>query len=111
MRAARRWGISNPNATLELETKVTLIASKDQIAVANRYAVSRKPGDGSLEMVNRTMQALEQVAREWGKPPERFFWVPSVTLGVAPDAKELGELLTRALRKEGVEVKVVNVTR
>jgi hypothetical protein len=111
MRAARRWGISNPKATLELETKVTLIVRNDQIAVANRYAVSRKSGDGSLEMVNRTMQALEQVAREWGKPPERFYWVPSVTLGVAPDAGKLGALLTQALRKEGVEVKVVNVTR
>ncbi len=111
MRAARRWGISNPNATLELETKVTLIVRNDQIAVANRYAVSRKPGDASLEMVNRTMQALEQVAREWGKPPERFYWVPSVTLGVAPDADELGAMLTQALRKEGVEVKVVNVAR
>jgi len=111
MRAARRWGISNPNATLELEKRVTLIVRNDQIAVANRYAVSRKEGDASFEMVNRTMQALEQVARQWGKPPERFCWVPSVTLGVAPDGGELSVVLTRALRKEGVEVKVVNVTR
>ena len=111
MRAARRWGISNPNATLELEKRVTLIVRNDQIAVANRYAVSRKEGDASFQMVNRTMQALEQVAREWGKPPERFYWVPSVTLGVAPDGGELSVLLTRALRKENVEVKVVNVTR
>lgn len=108
-RGRKRWGLFSPNATLELEQKVALIVSNDRIAVANRYAVSRKPGSTSIEMVNRTVLALEQVAREWGQPPERFFWVPSVTLGVTPDAGELGLLLARVLRKEGLEVKIVDL--
>lgn len=111
LKAPRRWGIVNPNASLELEQKVTLIVGADQIAVANKYAVSRKPEGSSFDMVNRTVQALDQVAREWGRPPERFFWVPSVTLGVEPGAAELGLLLSRTLRKEGLEVKVVDLKR
>lgn len=111
VRGLRRWGISDPNASLELEKKVTLIVRKDRIAVANRYAVTRQPDGSGAEMVNRTVQAMEQVAREWGNPPRRFYWVPSVTLGVAPDAGDIGVLLTNVLRKEGVEVKVVNIAR
>lgn len=108
-RGRKRWGLSKPNASLELEQKVTLIVRSEQIAVDGKYAVSRKSAGTSIEMVNRTVLALEQVAREWGQPPERFFWVPSVTLGVSSDAAELGLLLARTLRKEGLEVKVVDV--
>lgn len=72
-----------------------------RVIIANQLQVTRKPGLSSIEITNRTVLALEQVAKTWGLPAPRFYWVPSVKLDFQPEERALGSLIEKALENAG----------
>lgn len=106
VKTRRRWGIDNPGATLGLEQPVALIVTDRRVVIASRYQVTRLADRSSLDIVNRTVSAIDRIALEWGPPPEKFYWTPQVTLTVPEQPDEVAMLLEQTLKELGVDVDV-----
>lgn len=102
----RQWGVPNPKGSIALEKDLTLSLNADRVIVNNRYRISRTADRTSAEVVQLTIEALDVVARDWGPPPEQFYWVPSIDLVVQPGGEVWKESFKRSLEQAGVSVRV-----
>ena len=97
----RRWGRSHPDASLGLEKVVEVRIESNRIVVGNQFQVTRKPERSGAEVVKLTIQTIDHLANQWGFPPPRFYWVPSVKLVFDEDEMRLGRMLEDAIEEEG----------
>lgn len=97
----RRWGRSHPDASLGLEKVVEIRIESNRIVVGNQFQVTRKPDRSEAEIVKLTIQTIEHLANQWGLPPPRFYWVPSVKLVFDEEEMRLGRMLEDAIEEEG----------
>lgn len=101
MKVQRRWGRSDPNASLGLEKVVEIRIETSRIVVGNQFQVTRTPERSEADIVKLTIQTIEHLAHQWGLPPPRFYWVPSVHLVVEPAEQRLEVLLEAAIEDAG----------
>ena len=97
LKAQRRWGRSHPNASLGLEKVVEVRIESSRIVVGNRFQVTRTPERSEADIVKLTIQTIEHLANQWGLPPPRFYWVPSVSLVSDSSEERLAAILSAAL--------------
>jgi hypothetical protein len=101
LKAQRRWGLRHPDASLGLEKVVVITVEAGRVVIGNQYQVTRRPELSTAQVMSRAILALDEVAKKWGWPPPRFYWVPSVRLEFAPSEQQLGMLLEKALEEAG----------
>ena len=97
----RRWGRSHPDASLGLEKVVEVRIESNRIVVGNTFQVTRKPERSEAEVAKLTIQTIEHLANQWGFPPPRFYWVPSVRLEFDAEQQRLGTLIQKAVEDAG----------
>lgn len=101
LKPQRRWGLSHPDASLGLEKVVVITVETGRVVIGNQYQVTRRPELTTDQITARTILALDEVAKKWGWPPPRFYWVPSVKVNVEPGEEQLGLLVRKALEEAG----------
>ncbi len=69
--------------------------------VGNEFQVTRKPERSEAEIVKLTIQTIEHLANQWGYPPPRFYWVPSVRLVFDAEESRLGKMLEVGVEDAG----------
>ncbi len=102
----RQWGIPNPKGTIALEKEMVIVINGDRVIVHNRYRISRTEDRTNAEVAELTIEAMDVIARDWGRPPEQFYWLPNVELVVQRGGEIWKESFKRALEQSGVTVKV-----
>ena len=100
----RQWGIRNPAGTIALEKPIVIRVARDRIVIGDRYKVTRTVDRSARQIAELTVLAVDRVARTWGVPPQRFYWVPAVTLFVEPGGELLRGPLEDQLRRNSVSV-------
>ncbi|NQV24496.1 MAG: hypothetical protein HQ518_09015 [Rhodopirellula sp.] len=101
LKTQRRWGHSHPDASLGLEKVVEVRVETGRIVVGNQFQVTRTAERSEADVVNLTILTIEHLANEWGWPPPRFYWVPSIELKFEPAEQHLGTLLEAAVKDAG----------
>ena len=101
LKTQRRWGRSHPNASLGLEKVVEIRIESNRIVVGNQFQVTRTAERSEAELVKLTIQTIEHLANQWGLPPPRFYWVPSVRYVFEPSEQRLGMMLEVAVEDAG----------
>jgi hypothetical protein len=99
----RRWGLSNPRATIGYERNLTIDASADRLVVGGEHIVPAGKGETREALVARMVTAIEAAARGWGPPPDAFYWIPTLRFTVAPGGNMHYERLRSPLREWGLQ--------
>ena len=99
----RRWGISDPRASIGFEREITVRVEANRLIVGNAFQVSFTAKSTQNELAAGMLEALELTVRKWGRPPMSFYWVPTVRFEVG--AAELGvyQLLDQTAKAWGLE--------
>jgi len=100
----RQWGIRNPAGTIALEKPIVIRAARDRIVIGGRFKITRTVDRSARQIADLTVLAVDRVAREWGVPPQRFYWVPAITLVIEPGGELLRGPLEDQLRRNSVSV-------
>lgn len=97
----RRWGRSHPDASLGLEKVVDVRIEPGRVVVGDQFQVTRTPERSEGEITKLTIQTIEHLANQWGFPPPRFYWVPSVRLVFDVEESRLGRMLEVGVEDAG----------
>jgi len=81
----KRWGLSAPDAAIGLEREVCIEVESARLVIAGKHAVRMGEGESKQETFERLVTVLDLQARDWGQPPQGFFWKPSLRFVVAKD--------------------------
>jgi hypothetical protein len=106
-RFKRQWGIQNPNGTIALEKTMQVRLSDKRVVIGGRLQIRITEERLPAQIVEWTIEAIDRVARDWGRPPTRFYWSPAVKLVVEPGGDLMLERMSRTLRQYGVSVEAV----
>ena len=100
MLAGRRWGFSEPGASIGFEREVRIDVSEDKLVIAEKYTVPIGADESKQEIFEKLATSLDRYSHEWGRPPQGFFWTPRLKFVVKPEAnanyEQLNALMTRA---------------
>ncbi|WP_010583295.1 hypothetical protein [Schlesneria paludicola] len=100
MLAGRRWGHCDPGASIGFERDVTVEVFEDHFTIAEKYEIRVEEGETKQEIFENFVTSVDRYTREWGKPPQGFFWTPRLKFVVKPDAngryEQINGLMTRA---------------
>ena len=81
----KRWGLSAPDAAIGLEREVCIEVEPARLVIAGQHAIRMGEGESKQETFERLVTVLDLQARDWGQPPQGFFWKPSLRFVVAKD--------------------------
>ena len=100
MLSSHRWGISAPGASIGFERDVRVDVQEDRLVLAERHTVPIGQGESKQETLEQFAVALDASAREWGPPPQGFFWAPKLKFIVRPEGngnyEQISGMMTRA---------------
>lgn len=100
--ARRRWGGTN-TGQIGFERKVHVAVTANRIFIGeNDIEVVIEPGTKPEELLEAVLSALDEHSRAWGKPPNRFYWVPYISFDVYSGASSQHERLNGPLREWGI---------
>jgi len=80
---------------------VEIRIESNRIVVGNQFQVTRAAERSEEDLVKLTIQTIEHLANQWGLPPSRFYWVPSVHLTFEPAENRLGTILEKGVEDAG----------
>ena len=98
----RRWGLYELGAQIGYERRVTLEVAADTVRVGDRELIAVGDRMSADQLAGRVVEQIEQEVRGWGRPPERFYWVPTVRLKVRPGGLLHSESLAGRLARWGL---------
>ncbi len=81
--ASRHWGISEPGAAIGLEREIRIDVEPNRYVIGKKHGVPLVDTDGREDTFVKVVSVIDLQAREWGKPPQGFFWKPSVRFVIA----------------------------
>ena len=100
MLAGRRWGVCDVGASIGFEREVRVDVSSDKLVIAEKHVIPVEEGDSKTEILERFATALDLYSREWGRPPQGFFWAPRLKFVVKPEGngryEQINAMMTRA---------------
>ena len=99
----RRWGLSDPRASIGFEREITVRVEPGRLVVGNAFAVSYDERTTKDQLAVGMLEAIELSARKWGRPPMNFYWVPTIRFQVANDQVPVYRHLTAAAQTWGLE--------
>jgi hypothetical protein len=103
--ARRHWGHSDPGSTIGLEHDVTIRVDAQQMVIADEHVVRCHPGDESLDIFFRVMEAVDAEAKTWGRPRPGFYWTPRLKFVVSPGGNQLFERIDPLVTRSGLSTK------
>jgi hypothetical protein len=98
----RRWGYSNPQASIGFEHDVTIWIGARAIAVGGQPPVAINQADSTRRLTAIVTSALNREAQTWGRPPDHLYWVPNVKFIVSPGGNLTYERLRPAIEQHGL---------
>lgn len=101
--AKKRWGFSNPGATIGFEREVTVQTTADRLIVGRRYVIRIGKGEPTRQLMLKLTAAVESEARSWGKPPNSFYWVPMLRFVISPGGNQHYQRLRSEVHKIGLQ--------
>ncbi len=99
----RRWGLSDPRASIGFEREVTIRVEPARLVVGNAFAVSYTAETTTDQLSTGMLEAIERTARKWGRPPTNFYWVPTIRFQVGNDRILVYRHLTATAKSWGLE--------
>jgi hypothetical protein len=81
--ASRHWGMSEPGAAIGLEREIRIDVEPNRYVIGKKHGVPLVDTDGREDTFVKVVSVIDLQAREWGKPPQGFFWKPSVRFVIA----------------------------
>jgi hypothetical protein len=102
----RRWGQSSLDAAIGLERPVTIQASADRLMIGNAPGLLVGQGETRDQLLGAVATAIDQQAQDWGRPPDGFYWIPSVKFIISPGGNQHYERLHGPLSRWGIASKV-----
>ena len=76
----------------------------ETIRVGDSYVVSGRLQRRSL--THFVVEAIDRQAHAWGRPPDSFYWVPSVQFVVGPDGQDNLKILKTELSQFGLPTRI-----
>ena len=80
----RRWGLSDPRASIGFEREVTIRVESNRLVVGDAFAVSFNEKTTKDQLSAGMLEAVERKVRTWGRPPRSFYWVPTIHFQAGP---------------------------
>jgi hypothetical protein len=100
MLVGRRWGYCEMGASIGFEREVRVDVSEGKLVIAEKHVIPVGEGETRTETLERFATALDGCTREWGRPPQGFFWAPKLKFVVKPEAygkyEQINGMMTRA---------------
>ena len=100
--AHRHWGISEPGATIGLEREVRIDIEPKRYVIGRKHAVAIEDTDSREDSFAKIVTVLDLQARDWGKPPQGFFWKPSLRFVIADGGDANYERVHSLLERAGL---------
>jgi hypothetical protein len=100
--ARRRWGASEPGATIGVEQDVTVRIDAHQMLVADERVVRYDAGEQPMQVFLRLMEAVDAEAQSWGKPRPGFYWTPRLRFVISPGGNQMFERLDPLATRSGL---------
>jgi len=98
----RRWGLSSPNATIGFEREIDVAVTTDRLVVRNKQTIRVGNGETRDELVKRLETAIQREVLSWGKPPDSFYWVPTLKFVISPGGNRHYERLAGRVKELGL---------
>jgi len=99
---SRRWGVYSRRATIGFERTVAVQVLSDRMIVGRNQVVAARAGDSVDDVFEGLVAALDREATSWGRPPDSFYWVPSVNFETPLERHRMVERLRAPLKAVGV---------
>jgi hypothetical protein len=98
----RRWGYSNPQASIGFEHDVTVWIGSRAIVVGGQPPIPINRAESTQRLSRLVVPALDREARTWGRPPDHLYWVPNVKFVVSPGGNLPYERLVPVIERHGL---------
>ena len=98
----KRWGLSAADAAIGLEREVSVDVEPSRLVIAGKHAIRMGEGESKQETFERLVTVLDLQARDWGQPPQGFFWKPSLQFVVAKDGNPNYEQVRALAERAGL---------
>lgn len=105
----RRWGLSDPRASIGFEREITVRIEPKRLIVGNKFAVSYDERATKQQLGATMLEAVELTVRKWGRPPVSFYWVPTIEFQATEAEASTYHALDRMARSWGLETSVKNI--
>ncbi len=100
--AHRHWGLADPGAAIGLEREVRVDIEPKRYVIGKKHAVAIGEADTRDDTFAKIVTVLDLQARDWGKPPQGFFWKPSLRYVVADGGDANYERVHTLLERAGL---------
>lgn len=100
--AGRHWGISEPGAAIGLERDVRVDVEKNRYVIGKKHGVPLVDTDSREDTFVKMVTVMDLQARDWGKPPQGFFWKPSLRFVIADGADANYERVQSLFERAGI---------
>jgi hypothetical protein len=99
----RRWGISEPSATIGMERPLNVVVTADRMVVDEKFLIRVGAGENKADTLRMLLLAVDELARDWGRPPRGFYWVPKIQFQVGPGGIQHYERLNPSINRAGLK--------
>ena len=100
--AGKHWGLSAPDAAIGLEREVSIDVESQRLVIAGKHAIRMGEGESKQETFERLVTVLDLQARDWGQPPQGFYWTPSLRFVIANGGSSNYELAKSLAERAGL---------
>lgn len=99
----RRWGVSDLSATIGMERPLNVVVSADRLVVDDKFLIRVGAGESKTDTLRMLLLAVDELARDWGRPPKGFYWVPKIQFQVGPGGIQHYERLNPSINRAGLK--------
>ncbi len=105
----RRWGLSDPRASIGFEREITVRIEPTRLVVGNAFAVAYDARTTKEQLGAGMLEAIELTARKWGRPPINFYWVPTVQFQATEAEAGVYRVLNGTAKTWGLDTSVEEI--
>lgn len=98
----RHWGLSEPGSAIGLEREVRIDVETRRYVLSKKHAVAIDESDSREDTFVKLVTVLDLQARDWGTPPQGFFWKPSLRYVIADGGDANYERVHSLLERAGL---------
>ncbi|MCC7420325.1 MAG: hypothetical protein IT428_08600 [Planctomycetaceae bacterium] len=98
----RRWGYYSRRASIGFQRDIPVQVLEDRLVLGQGREIPLEEGTSVKDTVERITDAVEEEARSWGRPPDSFYYVPTLKFVAAPGSEKSIEPLRVPLKREGL---------
>jgi hypothetical protein len=99
----RRWGLSSRTASIGFERELTIHVDVERVYVGSERPIPVGRGETRRQVLEAVLTAIDKETQSWGRPPEKFYWVPLLRFIVSPGGNQHYERLNGQLSRWGLE--------